>query len=81
MGAHARPRPKHLGAKLLAIRRKLGASQSEMEMLLDFQVNTARISEYEHDKREPNLLVLLSYARLAKLSVEQLIDDDLDLFD
>ena len=75
----ARQRPKRLAAKLLAIRRKLGASQSEMERLLGFQVNTARISEFEHDKREPNLLVLLSYARLAKVSVEQLIDDDLDL--
>ena len=77
----ARQRPKHLAAKLLAIRQKLRASQSEMERLLDFQVTTARISEYEHDKREPNLLVLLAYSRLADVPVEQLIDDDLDLFD
>lgn len=76
-----RQRPKRLAAKLLAIRRKLGASQSEMERLLDFQVSTARISEFEHDKREPNLLVLLAYSRLAEIPVEQLIDDDLDLFD
>jgi transcriptional regulator with XRE-family HTH domain len=79
MGAHARQRPKHLGAKLLAIRRNLGASQSEMEMLLDFQVNSARISEYEHSKREPNLLVLLSYARLVAVPVDTLIDDSVKL--
>jgi transcriptional regulator with XRE-family HTH domain len=78
MGAHARPRPKRLASKLLAIRRKLCASQSEMERLLDFQISSARISEYEHGKREPNLLVLLAYARLAKVKVEQLIDDDID---
>jgi DNA-binding XRE family transcriptional regulator len=40
---------------------------------------SASISEYEHGKREPNLLLLLSYARLANVAVEALIDDGLDL--
>jgi len=39
----------------------------------------ASISGYERGEREPPLPVLLAYARLAKVSVERLIDDELDL--
>ena len=39
----------------------------------------ASISGYERGEREPPLPVLLAYARLAKLRVETLIDDELDL--
>ena len=81
MGQRPRPKPKYLAAKLLAIRRKLGVSQCEMEKLLNFQVSTARITEYEHGTREPNLLTILAYSRAAHVSVEYLIDDDLDLYD
>jgi transcriptional regulator with XRE-family HTH domain len=35
----------------------------------------ASISQYEQGKREPSLLVVLAYARLAGVSVESLIDD------
>jgi transcriptional regulator with XRE-family HTH domain len=38
-----------------------------------------RISEYELGKREPTLMVLLQYARIAGIYVEDLIDDELDL--
>jgi len=79
MGKRPRSRPQHLGAKLLAIRNKLGASQIQMAQLLETNESYKRISEYEHGRREPNLLLLLSYARLAKVTVESLIDDNLDL--
>jgi transcriptional regulator with XRE-family HTH domain len=39
----------------------------------------ADISTYELDQREPPLKVLLAYARAANVSVEALIDDELDL--
>jgi hypothetical protein len=39
----------------------------------------ASISQYETGKREPPLLVLLRYARLAGTSTDVLIDDRLDL--
>jgi len=39
------------------------------------------ISEYERGKREPPLLVLLKYARLAGVSTDVLIDDKLKLPD
>ena len=74
-----RPRPERLAGKLLAIRQRLRASQSEMIALLDMNLTNARISEYEQGDREPNLLVLLRYARVAHVSVEVLIDDALSL--
>jgi hypothetical protein len=38
-----------------------------------------RISDYELDKAEPTLMVLLRYARVARVSTDVLIDDALDL--
>lgn len=38
-----------------------------------------RISEYELDKRQPPLRVLLAYARVAGVHLEVLVDDKLDL--
>jgi transcriptional regulator with XRE-family HTH domain len=77
----ARQRPKHLAAKLLQIRERRRLSQTEIAFLLAPGMSCARVSEYEHNKREPNVLVLLAYARLAKIPVEYIIDDDLDLDD
>jgi transcriptional regulator with XRE-family HTH domain len=79
MGYQPRPRPKHLAAKLLAIRQRLCFSQSEMVRLLDFQLTSARVSEYEKGAREPNLLVLLAYARAGDVTVEKIIDDELTI--
>jgi transcriptional regulator with XRE-family HTH domain len=38
-----------------------------------------RISEYERGRREPHLAILLRYARAASISVECLIDDEIEL--
>jgi transcriptional regulator with XRE-family HTH domain len=74
-----RPKPARLAAKLLAIREHLGLSQVQMAKLLNPHLAYHRLSEYESGRREPNLMLLLQYARLAKVPVENLIDDDLDL--
>lgn len=79
MGTQARARPKRLAAKLRTIRNQLGLSQSQLARQLEFDKGTARISEYEHGTREPELSLLLRYARLAKVSVESLIDDKMEL--
>lgn len=79
MGQRPRPKPEHLHTKLLVIRERLRLSQSEMADLLNCQLTSARISEYESGTREPNLLVLLAYARAAGIPVENLIDDKLKL--
>jgi transcriptional regulator with XRE-family HTH domain len=74
-----RPRPARLAAKLLAVREHLGMSQYKLAQLLDSTMPYTRLSDYEHGKREPNLMLILQYARVAKVPVENLIDDNLDL--
>lgn len=78
---HARRRPKRLAEKLLQIRNTLGLSQTEMHRLLgvEDEIPYQRLSDYELDKTEPTLTVLLQYARAAGVCVEVLIDDELDL--
>lgn len=43
------------------------------------RVYPTHVSEFERGLREPSLLVLLEYARLAGVSTDVLINDDLDL--
>jgi transcriptional regulator with XRE-family HTH domain len=78
---HSRPRPKHLAKKLLQIRRSLGVSQGELVRQLGVQalIEHTTISKYELNKNEPPLIILLAYARLAGIPVEQIIDDELEL--
>jgi transcriptional regulator with XRE-family HTH domain len=79
MGKPPREKPKRLARKLLAIREQLGASQTEMAKLLKLKKTYTVISSYERGTGEPNLLILLRYARLARVSTDVLIDDKLDL--
>jgi transcriptional regulator with XRE-family HTH domain len=82
MGRSYRTRPKKLGRKLKLIRTRLGLTQPEMIGKLavkDEPLYPSSISEYERGKREPPLLVLLKYARLAGVSTDVLIDDKLKL--
>ena len=79
MGQRGRKKPKRLGEKLLAIRFKLEVSQSQLAKLLDFDKGVARISEYERGNREPDLLTLLKYSELARVSMNVLADDTREL--
>jgi transcriptional regulator with XRE-family HTH domain len=79
MGRTRRRKPKRLGRKLAAIRNDLGVSQSEMARLLDLQASYTVVSSYELGTGEPDLLTLLKYARLARISTDTLIDDKLEL--
>lgn len=84
MGRSYRSRPKKLGAKLRLIRMSLGLTQAEMVTKLavkDEPLYSASISQYETGKREPPLLALLRYARLAGVVVDVLIDDKMKLPD
>lgn len=78
---YARPRPKRLAEKLLAIRNALGISQTEMMYRLGVQddISYHRISMFETDKNEPPLAILLQYARVANVYMEALADDEVDL--
>ena len=75
----ARRKPKRLAEKLLVIRFKLEVSQSQLAKLLEFDKGVARISEYERGNREPDLLTLLKYSELARVSINVLADDTREL--
>jgi transcriptional regulator with XRE-family HTH domain len=82
MGTQRRPQPKYLARKLRTIRESLGLSQEQMAERLKRVKSPPQpgtISRYETGQREPSLLILLEYARLAGSSTDVLIDDKLDL--
>lgn len=82
MGSRRRPQPFRLPVKLLSIRQSLNISQEEMARHLETKrspIYATHVSEFERGLREPSLLVLLQYARIAGVSTDTLIDDDLDL--
>jgi len=77
-----RPVPKKLARKLAQIRANLGLSQTEMVRALKYKASSlypAQISQFESGRREPPLMVLLAYARLAEVSTDTLIDDKQNL--
>ena len=82
MGRSERLKPLHLAEKLKRIRAGLGLSQTEMVKKLNYTKGplvAAEISDFENDKREPALPLLLSYARVSRISLEEIVDDDMDL--
>ena len=76
-----RRRPTRLAEKLRRIRLDLGLSQAEMlrRLRVEDEIDYTTISKYELDKNEPPLLVLLQYARVAGVHLEDLADDAIDL--
>ena len=82
MGSGKRVKPEKLAGKLKTIRKNLGLTAEELINRLgcsDIPLYKASISMYESGRREPPLIVLLAYARLAKVHMEVLVDDDLEL--
>lgn len=83
MGRSSRPKPEKLAEKLKQIRLFLNLSQTEMLIKLGYPADKkdfrSIISSYELGKREPTLIDLLRYAKLAEVLVEDIIDDNLNL--
>jgi transcriptional regulator with XRE-family HTH domain len=82
MGRSNRPKPVRLAEKLKHIRLSLGLTLDQMIKRLDYKQSPlypANVSEYESGKREPPLLLLLAYARVAGISTDVLIDDNLNI--
>jgi len=76
--------PKKLAKKLALIRLRLGLSQTQFVEALNYKASplyASQISNFEQGKREPPLMVLLAYARLADVSMECLVDDKMRLPD
>jgi transcriptional regulator with XRE-family HTH domain len=79
MGRSRRNKPKKLGEKLFSIRTGLKMSQTQMARALELKVHYSAVSNFELGTREPDLLIVLRYARLARVSMETIVDDDLSL--
>ena len=81
MGRAKRQRVKRLPEKLLQIIIDLSLSQNELirELGLEGVVYQSNVSGYESGEREPPLPFILAYAKLAGISTDYLIDDDMDL--
>jgi transcriptional regulator with XRE-family HTH domain len=72
-------KPKHLRTKLLAVRKHMNLSQSQMVKRLGLDIHYGRVSEFERGIRFPPIYVLLAYARVAGIHIDDLVDDELDL--
>jgi transcriptional regulator with XRE-family HTH domain len=82
VGQNKRRIPAKQGRKLKAIREHLGLTQEQLINRLDcpsIPLHTGTITYYEKNIRDPSSIVLLQYARLAKVPMETLVDDKLDL--
>ena len=81
MGKGKRARPKYLAKKLREIRSRMELSQNAMlrHLGLDVEFSRAELSAYERGVREPPLKVLLSYSKAARIWINVLVDDSLDL--
>jgi transcriptional regulator with XRE-family HTH domain len=81
MGTFARRKPNRLASKLLEVRRAFGDSQNGLIRRLDLndELTQSDISAFERGTREPPLHVLLRYSEVARIWVNALINDDIDL--
>lgn len=81
MGKVSHKKPTKLADKLVAIRVGMGLSQNQIirALGLEDELTQSQISAFERGTRIPSLLTLLSYARIARISTDALIDDGLDL--
>jgi transcriptional regulator with XRE-family HTH domain len=82
MGRAKRSTPERLAEKLLTIRTRLSLTQPELIARIgseDIPLYKSDISKYESGLREPPLIILLRYARLAGIPMEILIDDAMEL--
>ena len=83
MGRAHRSRPHGLGKKLQLIRIRLGLTQSELikKLAVDEVLYPSSISLFESNGREPSLLVLLAYSNLSGWTINELVDDKVNLSD
>jgi transcriptional regulator with XRE-family HTH domain len=81
MGGAKRQLPKRLPAKLRLIRDALGYTQEEMikRLGLEGKVPRSYLSRFETGEREPSLDVLLRYSEIARVWINALVDDGIDL--
>ncbi len=84
MGRAHRSRPNLLAEKLRFLRKHFGLTQSALIKRLAVKgepLYPSSISLFEQGGREPSLLVLLAYSKLAGVTINDLVDDKVRLTD
>ncbi len=80
---HPRPQPARLAEKLRQLRTRLGYTLEEMARALARVKKSppakSHIHRFEAGTREPSLLVLLEYSRVAGVPLEVFVNDELEL--
>lgn len=83
MGRSSRHTPARLAEKLALIRKRLGIDTLEAMIskldISEVSLYRSTIHEYERGKREPPLIVLLRYSELGGVTINDLVDDKIDL--
>lgn len=81
MGTNPQYRPKLLPEKLRRIREILGArTYDDMVILLDLpRLRKNSILRFENGERVPGLDVLIRYSELSGLTINELVDDRIEL--
>ncbi len=82
MGRKTKPQPEKLAAKLKQVRNMLDLGQAPLAGALTCEqspVLPSHVSAFELGKRQPSLITIVRYARLAGISTDALIDDDMEL--
>src|SRR5262245_27324565 len=74
---HVRRKPKLLPNKLVLIREHLGIVL--VDMARKFEAGSGRLSNYENGNSETTLMELLVYARLGKVDLESIVDDEVSV--
>jgi transcriptional regulator with XRE-family HTH domain len=78
MGRAHRSRPNRLGEKLRLIRMHFGLTQLALIRRLAVRGESlypSSISLFEQGGREPSLPVLLAYSKLSRVTINELVDD------
>lgn len=89
MGQAPRNRPKLLHLKLSELRDYLNLNQIEMAEKLqseiashserEIPIKRSQISNFELERGEPDLFMMIGYARLGSVRIESLVDDDISV--
>ena len=82
MGKSKEEKPERIAEKLRQLRIALNFSQSEMADALarqDVKIYRGYIGNYETGRSLPSLLILRAYAKVARISMDVMVDDELDL--
>jgi transcriptional regulator with XRE-family HTH domain len=88
MGRGKRIIPAKMPEKLKTVRLSKNLTMEQMGQVLEnellkleystIKIHSGHIAEFEQGKREPQLPILLAYAKLSKVSLDRFVDDEIE---